>query len=445
MPRSIPEPPDSGLANALRFGQQTFRFLEGVQSRYEDLVKIPAPGAPPIVVVTNPRLIREVLARPEEFGRVPAQESASLIAEQGLVQSEGALWRQQRSVMGPAFSGGQVRTYADATGQRVEELAGEWAQRGDGELNLHREMTSVTFRVASEVLFGEDVGPERARQFHEWMRIAGEEFEFSFEVALPEWVPDRISPEFREAAANILELAEELIENRRAELAAGEDVRPNMLTMLIRAEDNPNVEFSENQIRDEVATFLIAGHETTALSLSYTLALLSWHPEARERVRAEAREALEGGPPTYDDLESLAFTKRVYREGLRLYPPAWAVFRRATGDVRLGEYGLPKGAAVILPQWSVHRDERYFESPEQFDPDRWARRRPAEVEAYFPFSSGPHSCIGQQFALSGATLVLARLVEAFDIDVSRSALDDLRVTPTLRPAGGIDATVTPAE
>jgi cytochrome P450 len=445
MPRSIPEPPDSGLANALRFGQQTFRFLEGVQSRYEDLVKITVPGGPPIVVVTNPSLIREVLARPEEFGRIPAQESAALIATQGLVQSEGTFWRQQRSVMGPAFSGGQVRTYADATGQRAEELAGEWARRDGGRLNLHREMTSVTFRVASEVLFGEDVGPERARQFHEWMRIAGEEFEFSFEVALPDWMPERISPEFREAAGNIRELAEELIENRRADLAADGDVRPNMLTMLLQAEDNPNVELPENQIRDEVATFLIAGHETTALSLSYTLALLSWHPEARERVRTEARKALGDGPPTYEDLENLPFTKQVYREALRLYPPAWAVFRRATGDVRLGEYGLPEGAAVITPQWSVHRDERYFENPRQFDPDRWERRRPAEVEAYFPFSSGPHACIGQQFALSGATLVLARLVDEFDIEVDTSALDDLRVTPTLRPADGIDATVTPAE
>jgi cytochrome P450 len=303
----------------------------------------------------------------------------------------------------------------------------------------------VTIRVASEILLGEDIGAERARQFHEWMQVAGEEFEFGFEVAMPEWVPERISPEFREAAEGIRDLAEDLIEGRRAALASEEgDGRPaDMLTMLIRAEDDPDVEFPENQIRDEVTTFLIAGHETTALSLSYTLSLLSWHPEIRQRVRAEAHEVLGDGPPTYDDLDDLDLTKRAYREALRLYPPAWAVFRRATADVRLGDYAVEKGSAVVAPQWSVHRDKRYFENPKQYDPDRWARRRPSEVPAYFPFSSGPHACIGQQFALSGATLVLARLVRDFDVDVPESALNGLKVTPTLRPAGGIDADVTP--
>jgi cytochrome P450 len=219
----------------------------------------------------------------------------------------------------------------------------------------------------------------------------------------------------------------------------------NMLGMLLRAEDDPEVEFSRTQIRDEVTTLLIAGHETTALSISYTLSLLSWHPEIRRAVRAEAREVLGDDPPAYGDVDDLDLTQRAYREALRLYPPAWAVFRRTTGDVRLGDYGIESGAAVITPQWSIHRDPRYFEEPTRFDPDRWARHRPGEVPAYFPFSSGPHACIGKQFALSGATLVLARLVRDFEIEVAQSALDDLMITPTLRPAGGIDATVTPVD
>ena len=446
MSRSIPEPPDAGLVNAVRFGRQTFRFLEGIQSRYEDIVQIPVPGRSPLVVVTNPTLVHEVLSRPEEFGRVPAQDSAALIAERGLVQSEGDLWRQQRSIVGPAFTGRQVTAYADTTGRRIEDVAGDWPAAGEREINLHREMTSVTVRVASEILLGEDIGPARAHRFHEWMATAGREFEFGFEVALPDWVPERVSPEFREAAEGIRGLAEDLIEGRRAALAAGEvEGPPDMLTMLIRAEDDPDVDFPPGQIRDEVSTFLIAGHETTALSISYTLSLLSWHPEIREQIRSEARDVLDDGPPTADDIEALDFTQRAYREALRLYPPAWAVFRRATDDLELGEYRVEAGTAVITPQWSVHRDERYFDDPEQFDPDRWTRRSPGEVEAYFPFSSGPHACIGRQFALSGATLVIARLVRDFDIEVSQSALDDLRVTPTLRPVDGIDATVLPSK
>jgi cytochrome P450 len=447
MTRAIPTPPGSGLLNALRFGRQTFRYLEGIQSRYEDLAKLSIPGRPPIVIVTNPTLVHDVLARTEEFGRVPAQESAALIAEHGLVQSEGDLWRQQRSIMGPAFTGRGVRAYADATGRWIDDLAGDWAAAGEQEVNLHREITSTTVRVASDVLFGEDIGEARAREFHEWMRAAGEEFEFGLDVAAPEWLPTRVSPEFREAARGIRDLADELIEANRAALAADDSAGPpmNMLGMLLRAEDDPDVEFSKTQIRDEVTTLLIAGHETTALSISYTLSLLSWHPEIRREIRAEAREVLGEGPPTYADVADLDLTQRAYREALRLYPPAWAVFRRTTGDVRLGEYGIERGSAVITPQWSIHRDPRYFEEPRQFDPDRWARRRPGEVPAYFPFSSGPHACIGKQFALSGATLVVARLVRDLDIEVDRSALDDLMITPTLRPRSGVDATVTPVD
>ncbi|MFB6118921.1 cytochrome P450 [Halosegnis sp.] len=446
MVQAIPEPPEAGVVNALRFGSDTFRFLEAIQARYSDAAQLSVPGRPPIVLLTNPQLMREMLDRPETFGRVPAQDSAALIAEQGLVQSDGELWRQQRSVMQPAFAGRQVAAYADTTGRRVEQLATDWGARGERGVNLHREMTSLTVRVASEILLGEDIGRERAAEFHEWMATAGREFEFGLDVATPDWLPDRISPEFETAAANIRGLAEELIEGRRAALAAGDhDGPPDMLTMLIRAEEDPEVNYPENQIRDEVATFLIAGHETTALSLSYTLSLLSQYPDERERVRAEARSVVGDGPLTHEDVESLPATKRAYREALRLYPPAWAVFRRANTDAQLGDYRLEEGAAVIAPLWSLHRDSRHFEAPEQFDPSRWERRNPGAVDAYMPFSVGPHACIGQAFALQGATLTLARLVSEFDVDVAPGELDDLRVTPTLRPQNGVRATVRPAD
>ncbi|CAI49361.1 cytochrome P450 [Natronomonas pharaonis DSM 2160] len=444
MSTRLPEPPEAGLLNALRFGTDTFRFLEGIQARFDDGTSVSIPGRPPLVVLTGPDLVGEALDRPEDFPRVPAQDAVTMIAENGLVQSEGALWSQQRSVMAPSFSGEQVTAYANTTGRRIEARADQWAAAGARTTDLHREMTSLTVRVASEILLGEDIGTERADQFHEWMQVAGEEFEFGIETVLPDWVPTPTSGEFEQAAAGIRELSEQLIERRRESLAAGE--RPDasdMLTMLIRAEDNPDIDYPENQIRDEVATFLIAGHETTALSLTYTLCLLSWHPEARRRVRQEADEALGDGPPTHDDLAELTYTRRVYDEALRLYPPAWGVFRQANGDVTLGQYTIPDGSAVIMPLWSIHRDGSYFEQPDTFDPDRWERRTPRAVDAYRPFSSGPHACIGRGFALAGSTLVLARLVRDFDIDVPESALDDLRLTPTLRPADGVEATIQP--
>ncbi|WP_435069485.1 cytochrome P450 [Haloplanus sp. C73] len=444
MSRPLPEPPEAGVLNAVRFGTDTFRFLDGVQARYRDGVAIPIPGRPPLVVVTNPELVHEALAQPAAFRRVPAQAAAALIAEHGLVQSDGALWRQQRGIMNPAFDSRRVQAYANEVGRRVEALADDWRGRGTFETNVHRAMTQLTVRVASEILLGEDIGPDRAAQFHEWMQTAGEEFEFGLDSVAPDWLPDRISPEFREAAEGIRGLSEDIIERRRRLLAEGDDDM-NLVTMLLRAADDPDVDYPPNQIRDEVATFLIAGHETTALSLTYTLALLSWHPESRDRVRAEAADALGSGSPTHDDLSALPYTQRVYREALRLYPPAWATFRRASQTVRLGEYRIPEGAAVVMPQWSIHRSDRYFDAPEAFDPDRWERRSPSDTPAYFPFSTGPHACVGRNFALSGATLTLARLVRDFDISIPENALDDLRVTPTLRPADGVPATIRAAD
>jgi cytochrome P450 len=495
MQRQLPQPPDAGLLNAVRFGTDPFRFLEGVQSRFESIAAVPIPGRAPLVVVTDPELAHDVLARPPEFRRVAAQGSAQLIAENGVVQSDGDLWQQQRGIMRPAFAGKQVKRYANTVGERVEELAAEWrdadgigttigtdGNEGEGERrNLHREMTTLTIRVASEILLGEDVGRERAAQFHEWMAVAGREFEFSPTTVSPAWLPDRTDPEFREAAEGIRGLAEEIIERRRAELAGGHadgngagsprggDTRSaegtvgaerpqDMLTLLIEAEDDPGVEYEPNQIRDEVATFLIAGHETTALSLTYTLSLLAWHPEARERVRKEAQHVFGGGgmdeasngsaraeTPGYGHVDDLAYAERAYREALRLYPPAWATFRQTSADVRLGDFRVPDGSAVVLPQYSIQRDGRYFDRPAEFDPDRWEGRSPNGVPAYFPFASGPHACIGRNFALSGATLALSRLTREFDIDVPEDALSDLRPTPTLRPAGEVPVTIRPAQ
>ncbi len=446
MRRDLPEPPEAGLLNALRFGSDTLRFLEGLQARYPDAVAVPVPGRAPLVVVTGPDLIHDALDRPAEFGRI-TPGGPTLPAENGLVQTEGELWRQQRGIMAPAFAGRRLRAYGDAVGERAESLVDRLAGAAETgkPVDLHREATSLTVRVASEILLGEDIGHDRAARFHDWMRTTTRELAISPSGVAPEWVPTRTSDAYETAAAGMQELCEELIERRRE---TDPDPGGDMLGLLLAAEDDPEVEYPPNQIRDEVLTFLIAGHETTALSLTYALALLSWHPEARERVRAEARAALGpevlDGPETagYDHAADLAYTERVFREAMRLYPAAWAVFREATAEVRLGEYRVPAGAGLIMPQWSVHRDARHFEAPERFDPDRWTRRDPNAVDAYFPFGSGPHACIGRGFALTGATVALARIVGALDLDVSPDALEELRPSVTLRPRDGVAARVT---
>lgn len=442
MVRSLPNPPDSGIFNAIRFGTETLRFLEGVQARYDDGTSISVPGRSPLVIVTNPTLVHDALRRPEDFRRVPAQRSAAMIAENGLVQSEGESWRRRRSIVNPAFSGGQVEEYAATTGRMFSELVAEWQKTAERTVNLHRHMTSFTIRVATEVLLDRDIGERRAEEFYRWMDIAGEQFEFGLDAVTPRWMPERISPAFRRVADGIRKLADELIERRRTDLrGTGDSPAVDMLGRLLRAQRMEEPNLTDEQIRDEVATFLIAGHETTALSLTYTLCLLSWEHESREEIQEEAMTALGSDAPTYEHLNDLEFTRRAYLEALRLYPPAWAVFRQAAGDVELGDYRLEDGSAVVLPQWSIHRDGRYFDDPSAFKPDRWCGRDASASEAFFPFASGPHACIGRQFALSGAPLTIAGLHRDFVIDVDKGALDNLRVTPTLRPKNGVPATI----
>lgn len=367
MPPEIPTPPDAGLLNAVRFGSDTLRFVEGMQDRFDEIAAVPIPGRAPIVIVTDPSLVHDALGRPAEFRRIPPSGTAPMVSEQGLVQTEGDRWRQQRTLMGPAFAGPGVEAYANAVGEGTEGLTDEWDRTVGERRNLHRDLTSLTLRAASAVLFGYDIGPDRAGRFHRWMQAAAREFEFSPTNVGPDWLPSRPSREFRAAATGIRTLAEELVERHRDgpapdgtengrndgdHVVEGGDSNPgpgDVLELLLGATEDPSIDLPPEQILDEVVTLLIAGHETTALGLTYATALLSWHPNVRERVREEGREVIGDGSPRYDHAAELDYTRRVFREVLRLYPPAWAVFREASAEVRLGDYRVERGSTVIFP------------------------------------------------------------------------------------------------
>jgi len=440
----LPNPPEAGIVNALRFTRTPLRFLEGIQSRYPDAAEVSVPGGPSIVVVTNPDLCHEAMDRIDDFSRVPASGAAALIAENGLVQTEGDLWQRQRETIAPGFGSGPLRTYVDRVGEQTARLHGEWAdavESGDTDRDLHRDMTTVTVRAATEALFGTDIGAEGAARMHRLMRQAGAEFEISATAITPEWLPLPLSDRAQTVGEGLKTMGEEILETKRAD--HDPENPSDMLDFLMLAERQ--ADWPENHLRDQVVTFLIAGHETTALSTTYTQALLSWHPEVREKVRAEAHEVIGDDDPGYDHAQKLTYTGQVFTEALRLYPPAWAVIRRAEGDQRLGDYAIDDGSIVFLPQWSVHRDGRFFENPTQFDPSRWDDRSPGDRGPYFAFASGPHACIGRGFAINGARVALATLTKDFDVDVPRDALSDLLVTPTLRPGDGVDATLSPVE
>jgi cytochrome P450 len=223
-----------------------------------------------------------------------------------------------------------------------------------------------------------------------------------------------------------------IIEARRNQNGGGQD---DLLSLLIRARDEDGSVMTDTQVRDEAMTLFLAGHETTALALTYSLYLLATHPECQARLAGELDRVLGGRTPVLGDLESLRYTDAVVLESMRLYPPAWALARQALTDVEIGGYQFRKGAAFVMSPWVVQRDPKNFDEPEVFKPERWdndlSRRLPRF--AYFPFGGGPRVCIGNRFAMMEATLVLAVAIQRFRFEVTPETALSLLPSVTLRP------------
>jgi cytochrome P450 len=236
------------------------------------------------------------------------------------------------------------------------------------------------------------------------------------------------------------QILQQLINERRAAGAGGSD----LLSLLLEARDEDDGQgISDRQIRDEVMTMFLAGHETTANALAWTWYLLGQHPEIQARVQDEARAVLGGRLATAADVPRLVYCDQVVREALRLYPPAYLVGRRALADITIGEHFIPAGTNVLMSQWIVHRDVRWFADPLRFDPDRWADGSLGDLPkyAYFPFGGGPRVCIGNTFAMFEATLILATIAQQARLELVSPASIRIQPAVTLRPAEPIEMRV----
>jgi cytochrome P450 len=223
------------------------------------------------------------------------------------------------------------------------------------------------------------------------------------------------------------------------EVRAGDEDDGHLLALLLRARDEDGNTMTDTDVRDEAMAFFLAGHETTALALTWTFYLLSQHPQAQAALDEELRTVLDGRPPTAADLPRLPYTGMVLRESMRLYPPAYAFARDSLADCKIGGWLVPGGSTVIMSQWVLHRDPRYWAQPERFDPDRWAGDLPARLPrfVYFPFGGGPHLCIGGGFATLEATLLLASIAQRFHLALVPDHPVVLQPLMTLRPRHGV--------
>ncbi len=425
------------LLGSLRdFSRDQLGFYARCAREYGDVVPVrlgPFPG----LLIYHPDAIEEVLVvRNRDFIKSRGVRLMRSFLGDGLFTAEGDLWLRQRRLMQPAFHRQRVAAYGETMAAYAARQAADWH---DGAvLDIHEEMMAVTRAIVAKTLFDADVS-EEARAIGDASEIVMEYFGKRFGsllALLPLWLPTPANLRLRRAIRRLDEVVYRMIADRRR---SPED-RGDLLSILLEAQDaDDGSRMSDRQVRDEAMTLFLAGHETTAVALSWTWYLLAQHPEVDARLADELRAALGGRPPAVTDLPALRYAEMVVMESMRLYPPAYGIGREATRPTEVAGHPVPAGGVVIMPTWVVQRDARWFDEPEAFRPERWAhdamRRLPRF--AYFPFGGGPRQCIGNTFATMEATLVLAAIARRFRL----ALMPGQRVTPTpyitLRPEPGI--------
>ncbi|WP_380678478.1 cytochrome P450 [Salinigranum sp. GCM10025319] len=427
-------PGDPVVGNAIRFARAPLEYLDAIGDAYADgIVHLSGAIGPGIYVVLDPTLVHRVLVDDHARYRKPQfrPELVDPLVGEGLLTSEGDHWKRQRTTLQPAFFTSRLREFGDTIVDFTLATTEEWS---DGDVfDAYRELGVLTVRIISRLLLGVDLSRADAAAVGEAMIDVGEGLAVSpGGVIRPPWLQTPPPREYRQAIRELEDVTARVMAMHEP---GGDDV----LSLLQRARSREPDAFPEDELRDQVMTMLLAGHETTALTLTYALSLLSRDPTARAALHDEV-DAVVDGAPAWTDLAALDYTERVIHETLRVLPPVWAMFRQPLADARLGDYRIPAGAPLMLPQWTIHRSPRHWPSPLEFDPDRWLETRPAEVPAYFPFGAGPRACIGRQLAIVESKLVLATIAAEWDPRVENEKLPR-RAGITMQPSGPVPAVV----
>jgi cytochrome P450 len=436
-PRGLPL-----IGEARNFARDPLAFLTGIANRYGDIANFRLGGLD-VFFVRHPDYVREVLiTQRASFTMSPLRAKLNSVVGEGLLTSRGELHARQRRLIQPVFRKSRIETYAGQMAEISLRMREQW--QSGSVIDVAEEMMKLTMLIAAQALFDHDIEEDVQEVSHN-LNILLEYFTrlSSPFLKLSLWLPLPSSLRFRKAVRDLDVVIYRMIERRKRAPGVGSD----LLSLLMQAEDDEtNVHMTEKQLRDEVLTLLIAGLETTANVLAWTLYLLAQRPDAERRLHDEAKAVLGGRPSfTAADPDRLAYTRMVMQEGLRLYPPGWFIGRQAQVDVKLGGYTVPKGAMVLMSQYVTHRDARFFEEPERFKPERWDGDLQDRLPrgAYFPFSAGDRHCIGEGFAWQEALLILATLSERWKFELVPGQNIRPRPSVTLRPDRPIKMIVRP--
>ena len=393
-------------------------------------------GVFPCVLVSTPELAQSVLVdNAHHYTKSRGLQSLKPLLGEGLLTSEHDFHRRQRKLISPGFQHRRIGTYAAAMASYTETAQARWK---DGEMiDASAAMMRLTLAIAGKTMFNADLEKE-ASEVGEAVTIANrhaiEQISALFPFPMP-W-PTARTRQIQKAVARLDQTVYGMIAARRA---SGEDPGDVLSMLLAAEEEGSGTKMTDTEVRDETMTLFLAGHETTANALAWALHLLSRHPDVYARLRAEADSVLGGRSPTLDDVPRLPYALQVFKETMRLYPPAYIVGRTAMRRVPLGPHSAPAGMTVFINIYGMHRRARYFPNPERFDPDRFRPEAEKDMvrSSYLPFGGGPRVCIGNQFALLEGQIVLAALAQRIAFEAASSREIQTEPLITLRPKGGV--------
>jgi len=419
------------------FNRDSLGFIEMLAREYGDIVRtrffyvrayfLYHPDHIEYVLATNSRnFIKPLSFRTPFFRRLVGR---------GLLTSEGDFWRRQRRLAQPAFHRERISSYGRVMVKDAEEMLATWR---DGEIrDVHRDMMHLTMKIVTHTLFNVDVTDD-ADKVARALSVLVEPFgsQATLRWILDNRLPTPANRRFHKVAAQLDEVVYRIISERRAQ---GDQDHGDLLSMLLQAHDEDGSQMTDQQLRDEVITLFLAGQETTALTLTWAWYLLARHPEAEAMLWQELDEALAGRSPEAADMSRLRFTEMVVKESMRLYPPAYVVGREAVEECEIGGFYVPPRMQVFMPTWVVHRDPRFFETPDDFRPQRWTPEfiNSLPKYAYFPFGGGPRLCIGNLFAMMEIVLLIATIARNFRLSRVTDHPVQLQPAMSLRPRNGI--------
>jgi cytochrome P450 len=438
-----PAPVGTNPLAQLRFGLHVTRnplaVMSGWFKQYGDIVHLQFGSNAHAFLLTHPEHIHEVLVdKADCFHKAGSykdeKRGLARILGNGLVTSDGDYWRRQRKLMQPAFHTRRIEVYAETMVQKTLGMMEHWHDRDT--VALSEEMMQLTLAIVARTVLDTELTDE-AELIAETVTVF-QKLAFGVDI-FPLWFPTVTHVRQQLVEKRMNKLVYHLITERQKNLQD----RGDLLSMLLLTNDEDGQGMNDMQIRDEVVTLFLAGHETTATALSWIWYLLAKHPEVEQQLHEELAPVLQGKPPKLTDLKQLPLTEQIVKEAMRLYPPIWNMSRQAINDVEIAGYMIPKGSEVTIVTYATHHDPRWWDEPERFVPERFNSEREKQIPklAYLPFSTGPRVCLGNHFAMMEAQLILATVAGHYRLSLPNNYVAQMEPLIALRPRHGLQMTL----